>query len=354
MTILDVDDQYVLNNCAKFLARTNTDARHNFGQYGPGDPCAKICEAWRFPVIDSYRSVVLGEESYAFNRVTFIYQVNPNARPQSVGVVGTFATLFEVIPLRSIAFGSDETDYMAVSVRVPKGRVFRYRFIVDGSSVLDPINPQQVMTANGELWSRFFTHLCTQPLTFEPWEFVILERLVDHVMPFRTDEGQNFLSRFYDQLSQQDKTNQYAFAYRIDQSIGIVNFIDNLLAREEQHHVVDYRICLSMIGRILRQRAPGIGPDQVPKEIYIGLYSEMASDFVTDWDYQVYASPQYFLQMLRRHAYTGAFSHPKYGGNVAALGWRYLADRYHDEKGTLFDWQSALESPLGSNRDYLG
>jgi hypothetical protein len=354
MTVLDFEDQYVLNHCAKFLARRNVDPRHNFGQYEPGDLRARICEAWRFPVIDSYRGSLPGEDSYAFNRVTFVYRVDPDARPQSVGVIGTFATLFEAISLRAVTFGGNETDYMAASVRVPKGRVSRYRFIVDGLSVLDPINPQQTVTANGESWSRFFTHLCTQPLTLEAWESQILERLVDHVMPFRTDDSQNFLSRFYDQLSQQDKSTQYAFAYRLDQSIGVVNFIDNVLAREERHHAVDYRICLSMIGRIVSARAPNVAPDKAPKEVYIGLYAEMASGAVKDWDYNAYSSPQYFLQILRRHAYTGAFSHPKYGGNAAALGWKYLSDRYTDDKGTLFDWQAALEPPLGTNSDYLG
>jgi hypothetical protein len=59
--------------------------------------------------------------------------------------------------------------------------------------------------------------------------------------------------------------------------------------------------------------------------------------------------------MLRRHAYTGAFSHPKYGGNASALGWRYLADRFRDANGaTLFDWERAIESPLGINTDYHG
>lgn len=354
-TVLERDDQYVLNHCTKFLARSNTDARHAFGQYESGDQRALICEAWRFPILDSYRSSLPNEDSYAYNRVTFVYRPEPNAPNSTVGVVGTFATLYEPIPLTRVRFVDEDSEYLSVTVRVPKGQVFRYRFIVDGRSILDPINPQEVVLANGEQWSRFFTHLCTQPLSFETWEFEILERLVDHLMPFRTEDGQNFLSRFYDALSQQDKVQQYAFAYRLDQQIGIVNFIDNLVAREERHHLADYKLCLPIIARILRERSPNLSPSRAPKELYTGLYSEMASGTVNGWEYSAYSSPQNFLQMLRRHAYTGAFSHPKYGGNAAALGWQYLSDRYSDSAGnTLFDWSRAIEPPLGKNPEYYG
>jgi hypothetical protein len=54
MPVVQRDDAYVLNYCTKSLARDNTDARHNYGQYSPGDARASIAEAWRFPVIDSY------------------------------------------------------------------------------------------------------------------------------------------------------------------------------------------------------------------------------------------------------------------------------------------------------------
>lgn len=355
---IEPDDLYVLNHCTKFLARRNADSRHDFGQYDAGDPRARICEAWRFPIIDSYRGTDPGEDSYAYNKVTFVYRLpqgGGEARPPAVGVIGTFATLYDPLPLRRVRFGGEETDYYALALRVPKGRVFRYRFVVDGASMLDPINPQHIVTENGERWSRFFTHLCTQPLTLEAWESEILERLVDHIMPFETDDAQNFLFRFYDSLSTEDKERQYAFAYRLDRPIGIVNFIDNLLSREERHHVPDYKICLAMIGRIMRRRAPNVEPSEASKELYIDLYGEMAAGTVNGWDYDLYQSPQSFLQVLRRHAYTGAFSHPKYGGNAAALGWRYLADRYKDAGGaTLFDWPRAIEPPLGTNTDYRG
>lgn len=353
------DDQYILNHCTRFLTRRNIDARHNFGQYDPADPRGRVCEAWRFPIIDIYAGTG-GEDSYAFNRVTFVYgaqagEAGNRESPAEVGVMGTFASLHEAIPLAPVRFLDEATGYFAVSIRVPKGRVYRYKFMVDGKATLDPVNPQQVREADGHAWSRFFTHLCTQPLSFESWELSILERLVDHIMPFRTREGQNFLQFFYNHLDQQQKEQQYAFSYRLDQSIGIVNFIDNLVAREERHHLIDYKICLDLIARIVRGRAPGIEPAKASKEIFIDLYGEMASGTVAGWDTSKYGNPAYFLQMLRRHAFTGAFSHPKYGGNAGALGWRYLADRFRDANGaTLFDWQRAIEEPLGVNPDYRG
>ena len=352
--IIANDDQYILNHCTRFLTRRNTDSRHNFGQYDPVDPRARICEAWRFPIIDSHAGTD-DDDSYAFNKVTFVYHADADEQPRQISVIGTFANLYELIPLAPVRFLDAPTGYFALSTRIPKGRAYRYKFIVDGEAMLDPINPQQIREADGHAWSRFFTHLCTEPLSFETWEFSILERMVDHIMPFRTKDGQDFLQFFYNQLDQQQKEQQYLFSYRLDQSVGIVNFIDNLVTREERHHLVDYNICLNLIASIIRKRAPGIEPARASKEIFIDLYGEMASGRVTDWDTAKYNDPTYFLQMLRRHAFSGAFSHPKYGGNASALGWRYLADRFRDANGeTLFDWQRVIERPLGINPDYHG
>ena len=52
--VVTKDDTYVLNHCTKYLARDNTDPRHDYGQYDAGDPRARIAEAWRFPIVDSY------------------------------------------------------------------------------------------------------------------------------------------------------------------------------------------------------------------------------------------------------------------------------------------------------------
>lgn len=350
------DDLYVLNHCTKNLARDNVEARHNFGQFDGDDPRGRIGETWRFPIIDSYYSDEDGENSYAFNEVTFIYDARAENAANGIAVVGTFAKLFEKIPLRPVLFDNEKTGYYALTAIVPKGEVHTYKFIVDGEVRLDPINPQKTTLDNGEIWSRFFTQLCTVPVVLERDELTILDRLVEHILPFRTAEGERFLNYFYDYLDTRARETQYTHAYRFDQSVGVVNFIDKLLAREENHHLTDYKICLALINRVLRIRNPYVEPHLMSKEMYIQIYNELASGNVAGWDYSKYGNPGYFLQLLRRHTLTGAFSHPKYGGNVGGVCWAYLSERFvdADTKETLFDWRAALEKPLGTNEDYRG
>jgi len=241
-------------------------------------------------------------------------------------------------------------------VVVPKGETHTYKYIVDGAAVLDPINPQQLMRDNGQIWSRFFTDLCTQPVSLDRRELALLERITNRILPFRTAEGQNFLRRFVEQASAGDRVTQYARAYRLDQPVGAVNYIDNILAREENHHLIDYRICLRLIDRVLRLRNPVTEPAELPDDTFDELYQQMASNNVPGWDRGAYAEPAYFLRLLRRHTYTGAFSHPKYGGNTGASGWCYLEGRFTDPATgqTLFNWRRIMEKPLGDSPDYHG
>lgn len=353
--ILDTDPQYVLNHCTKYLARKNKDFRHNFGQYGSGDPRGNIAEAWRFPIIDSYSDGKDFTANQELNRVTFIYQSRGDSPPNRIELICTFASLYEAIPLKPIQFLGEDTGYYALTAIVKKSEVHLYQYLIDNQPTLDPVNPQQVNLDNGKPWSRFFTQLCTQPLSLEDWEYTILERLIEHILPFQTEEGENFLSRYYQSLDRQAKELNYAYAYRLDQSIGAINFIDNILAREENHHLQDYNICLMQLDRILRLRNPYIEPAKMSKELYVDLYNEMSTDKVNGWKYEQYGSPLYFLQLLRRHTYTGAFSHPKYGGNVGGSGWAYLSERFQDAQGqTLFDWRKAVEQPMGIDADYHG
>ena len=359
-TVVQRDDVYILNYCTKSVARDNTDARHNYGQYSPGDTRASIAEAWRFPVIDSYYDRRSYENSYAFNTVTFVF-VNTNDTARDVAVIGTFSDLVTPIPMPRVG----DSVYCAVSVAVPKGQVHRYRFVVDGKTTIDPVNPQRVTTPEGTQWSRFFTQYCTDIISFERWELTLLLRLTDHILPFRTIEGQRFLNIYLNNVDRQSKDTQYARAYRLDQPIGVVNFIDKILAREESHRLTDYKVCLELIDRVLRQRDPYEEPAEMPISMYDDLYNQMAQDTgVQGWDYSRYSSPRYFLQLLRRHTYTGAFSHPKYGGNAGAAGWAYLAHNLADpvtgalpsaeSQTTAFDWSRALEKPLGRSPEYHG
>lgn len=339
--ILSRPDTRTLNYAAKYLARDNTDARHNFGQFQLGDPRGRIAEGWRFPIIESYSDGVNHAAGQHFNEVTFVYMALP-ARPvpREVAVKGTFHRLYDPIPMRRIG----DTRYFAVTVRVAKGQVHRYRLVVDGEDMADLVNPQRVTMPNGAAYSRFFTQGCTVPISFESWEYKILNRLCDHILPFRTESGERFL-----------RSGNAPQAFRLLQSVGAVNYVDKVVAREEQHHLLDYKLCLEIIDQLLRARNPYVEPSLMPQEMYETLYTQMASGSPPPgWPVERYREPRFFLQLLRRHTFTGAFCHPNWGGNVDGAGFQFLADRYEEAGRTLFDYAANLEPPLGRSTEYRG
>lgn len=350
---VELPDDYYLNYAAKYLARRNTDVRHTYGcACDEWDVRARIGECWRFPIIDTYHDPADPQGSAAVNSVGFVYDARSQAAVPEVAVAGTFGALHDRLPLRPLSFLGRPTGYLAVTALVPKGQVHTYNFFVNGHPQLDPVNIQRMTLDNGRTWSRFFTDGCTVPLMFERWEWQLLERLTSHILPFRTRAGELFLKTYYHRL---DRHKDTALAHRIDRGVGVVNFIDKVVAREERHHYTDYRLGLGLIRTILRQRHPDCEPVDAPREAFVELYEQMARGDVPGWDYGQYHDPKYFLQMLRRHTYTGAFSHPRHGGNTLAAGWAFLADRYRDEAGqTLFDWGRPLEPPLGVSLDYRG
>ena len=329
--IVGRDDQYVLNHCTRFLAR---DA-------GP------TSEPFHFPVVDTHWDGQSVETSYRFNDVTFVYDARGN-QVRDVAVVGPFADLYAPVPMRSIAFVGEPTGIWAVTIRVPKGQAHPYKFVVDGTPKLDPVSPQRQRLDNGEEWSRFFTHGCAFPIVFEDWEMRLLERIVAHLLPFQLAENRRFVEQHYNNLNRQARDEQFPLAYRMDESVGVVNYVDKLLAREEAHNLDDYKICLRILDRLLRQRFPGREPATLGRQVFVDLYDELANDEVAGWDESQYGSPAHFLVLLRRHAMTGAFAHPKHGGNAGAIGWAYLRERFP------FEWPLAVEAPLGRSRDYRG
>jgi hypothetical protein len=345
---------YVLNHCTRYLARDSTDPRHDFGQYATGDRRASLCEPWRFPIVDSFLDPAAPDRGYAYNTVTFVYDGRAD-RPASVDVVGTFAELYAPIPLEPVRFLGEDVGYFAVSVRVPKAQLHRYLFRVDGKWVPDPVNPQQVVAESGRVWSRFFTDACQVPVVLGRREREVLGRLVAHLLPFRLDENRAFIRDFYNSLDRASREQQFPLAYRLDEEVGVVNYIDKLLARSEQHNADDYHTCLSIIDGLLRARYGGLDPLMLSPDAYKDLYEQMSTNNVNGWDTGRYSDPRYFLLLLRRHAMTGAFVHPKAGGNSGSAGWMYLESRFRDERDqTLFDWRRALEAPLGHNTDYRG
>jgi hypothetical protein len=338
-----LDHTAVLNLTAKYLARRN-DA-----------PISEYAEPWRFPLIDSHRAGTDVASEKDVNRVTFVWIAASATDAIPISVVGTFDNLWDTTVLETVMLADQPTRYRAAAVLVPAGQAHAYKFIVAGQPVLDPINPQRTVLDNGVEWSRFFTQRCAVPLSFETWEVAILVRLTNEILPFEGKDAQQFMNLYYFTADKQTRTSGLAHAYRLEQPVGAVNFIDKIVAREERHRLVDYKICLRIIDGLLRRRFPGLAPGQVSKEGYKDLYGEMAGGNVDGWDTGQYGDPRFFLQILRRHTYTGAFSHPKYGGNVDAAGWAYLEEMYRGPKGeSCFDWRRSIEQPLGASADYFG
>ena len=336
------DATEVFNMCARYLAREQREDM-------------TLSDAWRFPWVAPYADQA---SSGRFNEVTFIYRHTGPGAPSGVSLVGSFLPLYETIPLTPVLFDEEATGLFYVSLVLPIGHGYRYRYRVDGDEQLDEINPQRVTLKNGRTWSFFFTDNYNYSQEFEEWEIKLLYRLTEHILPFRTEDAQNFIDRFYETQSRSAKEEMPV--YRLDQSIGEVNFITNLLAREERHHLIDYKICLGLIDAVLRQRNPYINSWKVSSEMIQDLYNEMATNNVRGWDFSQYGNPQYFLKLLRRHCVVGSFSHPRYGGNIGGAGWNYLKERYaikdDDARvcGSYFNWDRAIEKPLGGNADYLG
>ena len=176
-----------------------------------------------------------------------------------------------------------------------------------------------------------------------------------HLLPFRSAENSKFIRGLYESMDRASRERQFPLAYRLDEEVGVVNYIDKVIARAERHNADDYKTCLSILEGVLRSRYPGRDPVTLPAEAYADLYDEMGRDDVAGWDKARYGSPRFFLLLLRRHAMTGAFVHPRHGGNSGTAGWAYLETRFRDAAGkTLFDWRQAMEAPLGRNEDYRG
>ena len=333
---------------AKYLARDARAPRHDY--FGMPHPAGNghHCETWRLPVVEPHFDSSASPDEYSrWNEVTFVFRAESDQPLPDVSVTG-----LSITELRSVQLGPvSDSIYLAATVLLPVGRVYRYALRVDDQILPDPLNPQRFIAANGEQLSTFFTNACFEAVTFEPWEMRLLRRLTNHILPFNTREAELFQLR----PGGGPAAALAAQTYRLDHGVGVVNYLDKVLAREERHQLPAYRACLAQINRILRQRNPYLEPGDMPEQTFVNFYEELSSGNVTGWDYTAYSSPSYFLYLLRRHTFTGAFCHPKYGGNVGAAGWLWLADRFRDEKGrSLFAWERGLEPPLGTSTEYHG
>ncbi|MEO0854255.1 MAG: hypothetical protein AAFY15_12250, partial [Cyanobacteria bacterium J06648_11] len=67
------DDRYILNFCAKHLAREIDEPRHHYNHpYSEDEKRSRVLEPWRFPIVDSYSDGSNAIENYDWNEVTFV------------------------------------------------------------------------------------------------------------------------------------------------------------------------------------------------------------------------------------------------------------------------------------------
>jgi len=346
--IFDFTTKYLARDVGTWTTAASTLPRHDFLGVSSAGSAGQNCESWRFPLVEPhYDPDLTPAECAAWNEVTFIYVADRDATVlPMVNVIGLPFSNLQAVRLEPVA----DSVYLSATLLLPAGAVFRYALVVDGTLQLDSLNPQRVRLGNGEELSALFTFTCFEPVTFEPWELTLLRRITNHILPFNSHEAELFQLRPGGPAATLSPQ-----LYRLDHGVGVVNYIDKLLAREERHQLPAYKTCLAQINRILRTRNPFLEPRDMPEDAYTRLYDEMASGNVPGWDYTIYSSPSYFLFLLRRHTFVGAFCHPKYGGNANASAWLWLADLFHRSTGqTLFDWERGLEPPLGKNSKYRG
>jgi len=341
----------IFNYCTKYLIRERSNESSDN---------QTVTEGWRYPLIMTvlHEDIPVGK----YNEVTFIYQNKKNEDIKSIEIIGSFLPLYKSLSLEPLTYKDEPSGIYYLTLKLPVGNGYHYRYKVNGNDVLDPINPQRITLSNGKEWSFFFTDYYNSTTIFDEWELNLLYRLVEQIAPFRTKESQNFINRFYEGLSQREK--ELSTIYKLDESVGEVNYITNILAREERHHLIDYKICLDLIDKSLRKRNPYVDSWKVSRELMNQLYNEMAESEsgkkIPGWDYSKYDNPTYFLKTLRRHCIVGAFSHPRYGGNIGGVGWDFIKERYciKDTTGKIlesyFNWDLAIEKPLGKNLEYKG
>lgn len=353
-SVIENTDEYIFDYCAKYISRGPKLFMDNVSPNSFN--LTSISEDWRFPIVLPLSDS--NGQTGTLNQVSFIWFSKPGDTVTKIEVVGNFAPLYKSVALSPVLYENNNIGFYCLTVTVPIGKGYYYRFRLNGSDILDPINPQRKTFSNGKQWSFFFTDFFNSSEEFEEWEINLLYRLANQVVPFRSEDAQNFIKRFYLSLARPDKLAMPI--YKLDESVGEVNYITNVLAREERHHLQDYKICIDIIDQLLRKRNPYVDSWMVSEELVNELYTEMAEGIVPGWDYNRYSNPKYFLSLIRRHTITGAFCHPKYGGNVGAAGWNYLKQKYpikdHAAQivGSHFNWDLAMEKPMGSNEDYLG
>ena len=85
---------------------------------------------------------------------------------------------------------------MALTLRVPKGRRHRYRFIVNGRGQLihDP-ETQPRAAQKSKTWSSFWTWTYNEPINLERWEMALIGRMTNALLPVQGRETRNLIER---------------------------------------------------------------------------------------------------------------------------------------------------------------
>ncbi|NRA66115.1 MAG: gluconate 2-dehydrogenase subunit 3 family protein [Pseudobacteriovorax sp.] len=301
------DEQVILNLIRRSLTPTALPLAHSYNGLWQGDVRSQIATGWSLPLIG--KGYI--EKPIDRNTVTFIFKANGDA--SEVYLSGS-PTDDQPIQMHQLNYLGATKPYYYVSLNIPFGQIHRYKFIVNGTSIVDP-NSYIRKRVNGFEWSVFYTDAYQGLVTLNEAEAIFLDSIVSAICPFQlANTNVNF---------------------------GQTNYIDKILSRQEHHHLINYKICLPMMHQALSQQTVSV-------ELIADYLKAMESGEPNHWDYQRYNSPKHFLNLLRRHSVEGSFSHPKYGGNRDFAGWRYLEQQYG------FDWKRFTEQPFGTERNYFG
>lgn len=126
---------------------------------------------------------------------------------------------------------------------------------------------------------------------------------------------------------------------------GCVNFIDKLLANEEEALAPAYRAALAAFDAAMRGSS-GQGFATLEAGRRTGLLVQLEDGLLPDWPQAGIAQAEFF-GLLRWHTLLGFLADPRYGGNRDGSGWQAIRHPDHLHRhGGISDEQLAGDVPL--------
>ena len=126
---------------------------------------------------------------------------------------------------------------------------------------------------------------------------------------------------------------------------GCVNFIDKLLAHEEQALAPAYRAGLAALAAVVAASAQQQFNEFDPVR-QDELLAALEEGKLTPWPAAAPAQPEFFAQ-LRWHTLLGFLADPAYGGNRGGAGWRAIGHPQHPHgSGGVSDEQVTGSVPI--------